>query len=138
MFVRLLALLAAIAALPVASGAEKNGRDASYIASVDSGGVQRVRIVGGEYFFKPSRIVVKVNVPVEFSVSREAGIVPHSLVIEAPQAGIAVDEDLSTEVVKITFTPTAAGTYPIYCKNKLLFFKSHRESGMEGILEVVP
>ena len=46
MFVRLLALLAAIAALPVASGAEKNGRDASYIASVDSGGVQRVRIVG--------------------------------------------------------------------------------------------
>jgi plastocyanin domain-containing protein len=121
----------------VVAGAEKNGRD-TYIASVDSDGVQRVRIVGGDYFFKPYRVVVKVNVPVEFSVSREAGIVPHSLVIKAPEAGIAVDEDLSTEIRKITFTPTAPGTYPIYCKNKLLFFKSHRERGMEGILEVVP
>ena len=121
----------------VVAGAEKNGKD-SYVASVDSDGVQRVRIVGGEYFFKPHHITVKVNVPVEFSVSREAGIVPHSLVIEAPQAGIAVDEDLSTEVRKFTFTPTAPGTYPMYCKNKLLFFKSHRERGMEGIFEVVP
>ncbi len=121
----------------VAAGAEENGTDA-YIASVDNDGVQRVRILGGEYFFKPRRIVVKVNIPVEFSVSREAGIVPHSLVIGAPQAGIAVDEDLSTEVRKLTFTPTAPGTYPMYCKNKLLFFKSHRERGMEGILEVVP
>jgi len=42
------------------------------------------------------------------------------------------------EVWKITITPTAAATYPIYCKNRLLFFKSHRERGMEGILEVVP
>lgn len=109
-----------------------------YVAMPDAGGVQRVRIVGGEYFFKPNRVVVKVNVPVEFSASREAGIVPHSLVIRAPEAGIAVDEDLPTEIKKITFTPTTPGIYPIYCKNKLLFFKSHREKGMEGILEVVP
>lgn len=121
----------------VVVGAEKNVDDA-YVATVDSDGVQRVRIVGGEYFFKPNRIMVKVNVLVEFSVSREAGVVPHSLVIEAPAAGIAVDEDLSTEVRKLTFTPTARGTHLIYCKNKLLFFKSHRERGMEGILEVVP
>jgi len=119
------------------AAAEKNGKD-SYIASVDRDGVQRVRIVGGEYFFKPNRIVVKANVPVELSASRESGIVPHSLVIQAPEAGITVDEDLSTEVRKATFTPTVAETYPIYCKNKLLFFKSHRERGMEGALEVVP
>lgn len=121
----------------VVAGAEKNGKD-SYVASVDRDGVQRARIVGGDYFFKPYRVVVKVNVPVEFSVSREAGSVPHTLVIQAPQAGIAVDEDLSTEVRKVTFTPTAPGTYPFYCRNKLLFFKSHRERGQEGILEVVP
>lgn len=119
------------------AAAEKNGKD-SHVASVDSDGVQRVRIVGGDYFFKPYRVVVKVNVPVEFSVSREAGSLPHTLVIEAPQAGMTVDEDLSTEVKKITFTPTAPGTYPFYCRNKLLFFKSHRERGQEGILEVVP
>jgi len=119
-----------------AAGAEKNGKD-SYVASVDGDGVQRARIVGGDYFFKPYRVVVKVNVPVELSVSREAGSVPHTLVIQAPQAGITVDEDLATEVKKITFTPTAPGTYPFYCRNKFLFFKSHRERGQEGILEVV-
>jgi len=57
---------------------------------------------------------------------------------KAPEAGITVDEDLPTEVRKITITPSAAGAYPIYCKNRLLFFKGHRERGMEGILEVVP
>lgn len=109
-----------------------------YVAKVDPDGVQRVRIVGGGYFFKPYHIIVKVNVPVELSASREAGIVPHNLVIKAPEAGIAVEEDLATDIKKITFTATAVGKYPLYCSNKLLFFASHRERGMEGVLEVVP
>lgn len=109
-----------------------------HVAKVDPDGVQRVRIVGGGYFFKPYHIIVKVNVPVELSASREAGIVPHNLVIKAPEAGIAVEEDLATDIKKIAFTATAVGKYPFYCSNKLLFFASHRERGMEGVLEVVP
>lgn len=81
---------------------------------------------------------MKVNVPVELWASREAGVVPHNLVIKAPEAGIAVDEELTTEIKKIGFTATAVGKYPFYCSNKLLFLASHRERGMEGILEVVP
>jgi plastocyanin len=46
-------------------------------------------------------------------------------------------EDLAAEPKAVTFTPTAVGKYPFYCRNKLLFFKSHREKGMEGVLEVV-
>ena len=109
-----------------------------YVAKVDPDGVQRVRIEGGGYFFKPNHIVVKVNVPVELLASREGGIVPHNLVIKAPEAGIAVEEDLATDIKKIAFTATAVGKYPFYCSNKLLFFASHRERGMEGVLEVVP
>lgn len=109
-----------------------------YVAKVDQDGVQRLRIVGGGYFFKPYHIIVKVNVPVELLASREAGIVPHNLVIKAPEAGIAVEEDLATDIKKIAFTATAVGKYPLYCGNKLLFFASHRERGMEGVLEVVP
>ncbi len=109
-----------------------------YVAKVDPDGVQRVRLEGGGYFFKPNHIVIKVNVPVELLASREAGIVPHNLVIKAPEAGIAVEEELAAEPKKITFTATAAGKYPFYCSNKLLFFASHRERGMEGVLEVVP
>ena len=123
-------------AIPAAALAQEQKE--VYVAKVDPDGVQRVRIVGGGYFFKPHRIVVKVNVPVEFLASREAGIVPHNLIIQAPQAGVAVEADLATEPKKIVFTATAVGQYPIYCGKKLLFFESHREKGMEGLLEVVP
>jgi plastocyanin domain-containing protein len=107
-----------------------------YQATVASDGVQHVSLLGGNYFFRPQRIIVKVNVPVELAVSLEQGMTPHTLVITAPEAGITVDEKLSTEVKKIRFTPTAAGTYPFYCSNKLLFFESHRQKGMAGVLEV--
>ena len=109
-----------------------------YVAEVDPDGVQRVRLEGGGYFFKPRHIVVKVNVPVELLASREAGVVPHDLVIKAPEAGISVDEELAAEPKKITFTASALGKFPFYCGKKLLFFASHRERGMEGVLEVVP
>jgi plastocyanin len=108
-----------------------------YRAAVDSDGVQRVHIVGGDYYFSPNHIIVKVGVPAEFIMRRETALVPHSLVLKSPEAGIAIDEDLAAEPKAVTFTPTAVGKYPFYCRNKLLFFKSHREKGMEGVLEVV-
>lgn len=110
----------------------------AFPADIAADGVQHVRIESGGYFFKPDRVVVKVNVPVALSVSMEKGIIPHTLVIQAPEAGIAVDESLSSEAKTIRFTPTAVGSFPIYCKNKLLFFESHREKGMAGVLEVIP
>jgi len=108
-----------------------------YRAVIDSDGVQRVRVVGGSYFFRPNHIIVKVKTPVELSASLEPGIAPHTLVLDAIEAGVAIDEKLSTDPKAIVFTAAAVGKYGFYCKNKLLFFKSHRENGMEGILEVV-
>lgn len=108
-----------------------------YQATIAADGVQHVRVEGGGYFFKPDRVIVKVNVPVELTVSVEKGLVPHTLVIQSPEAGMTVDESVSSDAKNIRFTPTAVGKYPFYCKNKLLFFKSHREKGMEGVLEVV-
>lgn len=106
-----------------------------YKAAIDADGIQRVEILAGKYFFKPNHIIVKVNVPVEIKVKKEAGIVPHSFVIK-PDAGIDIDESLSTEPKVIKFTPKKVGKYQFYCDQKLLFFKSHREEGMEGIIEV--
>jgi len=108
-----------------------------YKSTIAADGVQHVRIQGGSYFFRPSHVIVRVNVPVEFAVSVDSGVVPHSFVIQAPEAGIRVDESLSPATKVIRFTPTTAGKYPFYCNNKLLFFKSHREKGMEGLLDVV-
>lgn len=106
-------------------------------ATVSEDGIQHVSIEGGSYYFKPSHVIVKVNVPVELTVSVVKGVIPHTLVIQSTAANISVDERLSSEPKTIRFTPTAKGSYPFYCKNKLLFLKSHREKGMEGVLEVV-
>ncbi len=106
-------------------------------AVIGGDGIQRVEVLGGGYFFDPDHIIVKVNVPVELTVRKESGFIPHNIVVKAPEAGIAFDEGLSTDPKVIRFTPTKTGSYPIYCSKKLLFFESHREKGMEGVLEVV-
>jgi plastocyanin domain-containing protein len=106
----------------------------AYTAKADPDGVQRVRVMAGNYFFKPNHIIVKANVPVELLASREAGMVPHDLVID--EAG--VKQELSTEPARISFTPRKAGRYVIYCSKKPPVMASHRERGMEGVLEVVP
>ncbi|MEK7197104.1 MAG: quinol oxidase, partial [Nitrospirota bacterium] len=90
-----------------------------------------------EYFFEPYHIIVKINMPVELTVRKKPGIVPHDIIVNAPEAGINFKEDLSKESKVIRFTPKKTGKYPVYCSKKLLFFKSHKERGMEGLLEVV-
>ena len=108
----------------------------AFIASIDQDGVQKVEIIAGSYYFDPDYIIVKVNVPVEIKIKKETGITPHNIVITAPDAGIDFAEDLSKEPKIIRFTPLKTGKYPFYCDKRFLFFKSHRERGMEGILEV--
>lgn len=108
-----------------------------YRTAVGVDGVQHVKILAGDYFFRPKHIIVKVNVPVMLVARVEPGIIPHGLVLKAHKANISINEDLSRESHTFTFTPTAPGKYAFYCPNKLLFFKSHREHGMEGVLEVV-
>jgi plastocyanin len=112
------------------------GDQKRFVATVDQDGVQRVEIIGGDYYFNPNDIVLKVNVPVELKIRKEGGITPHNIVIKAPEAGMNIDEQISTEPKIIKFTPTKTGKFPFYCDKKLLFFKSHRERGMEGIIEV--
>ncbi|MDP2057249.1 MAG: hypothetical protein Q8K35_05775, partial [Thiobacillus sp.] len=71
--------------------------EAAYRATIVADGMQHVRIEGGAYFFKPNRVIVKSNVPVELTVSVSRSLIPHSFVIQAPEAGIAVDESLSSQ-----------------------------------------
>jgi plastocyanin len=120
------------------SGGFAQDQKEAHLAKADQDGVQRVRVVGGSYFFKPSHIIVKLNVPVELVASREAGVAPHNLVIAAQEAGVVVEEALGSDAKKIAFTATKVGNYPFYCSKKLPFLASHRERGMEGVLEVVP
>jgi plastocyanin domain-containing protein len=107
-----------------------------YIATIDADGVQRVHMTGGEYYFDPNVVVVKVNVPVELHVKKAGGVAPHDIVLKAPEAGIDFAESLDSNVKIISFTPTKAGAYPFECTQQFLFFKSHKDQGMHGVLEV--
>ncbi|MGO9612749.1 MAG: cupredoxin domain-containing protein [Dissulfurispiraceae bacterium] len=129
----LLAIIPMLFTLPT-EGAE----GVPFIATIEPDGVQRVTVLAGEYFFKPNHIVVKAAVPVEITIKKEPSVAPHDFVIKVPEAGIDILESLSTEPKVIRFTPSKPGSYPFYCDKKLLFFKSHRAQGMEGVLEVRP
>ena len=126
-------VLLAVLIATQAGAAEQEKR---FVAKVDSDGIQRVDILGGSYFFDPNYIIVKVNIPVEFRIRKEAGYTPHNFILKAQEAGIVISQDLGKEPAIIKFTPTKPGTYEYYCGKKLLFFKSHKEKGMVGTLEV--
>jgi len=120
------------------SGEHKPMVQHSQTVSTDRDGVQRVTVLAGSYFFKPNHIIVKADTPVEIVASREAGMVPHDLVIQAPDGTTLLQQELATEPRKISFTPRKPGKYPMYCSKKPPLLASHRQRGMEGILEVVP
>lgn len=113
--------------------------DKPFVANIGPDGVQKVEIVGGSYFFKPDYISVKANVPVELSIRKEGGLIPHDFVLSAPNAGIDVRVDLSSEPRKVRFTPTKPGKYEFTCDKKSPFSsETHADKGMKGILEVTP
>ena len=114
-----------------------SGQEKVYKATIDTDGVQRIEIIADSYYFDPNHIIVKINTPVEFKVKKTGIIVPHNIVMAEPDAGITFREDLSRESKIIKFTPKKGGKFKFYCDKKLLFFESHREKGMEAILEVV-
>lgn len=119
----------------------KEIKEKRVVATVDADGVQRVKILGGEYYFDPNYIVVRMNIPVELIVTRQSGWIPipHNILIKAPEAGIDFNEAMETTPKTIRFTPAKAGKYPIICDKRFLyFFTKHSDKGMEGVLEVVP
>ncbi len=135
LIMRTLGFILAVVFLACMAFAAENQKKV-YRAVVDNDGVQRVTVLAGSFYFDPDYIVVKGNIPVEVTIKKEAEITPHDFIIDAPDAGLTIKETLSSDPKVIKFTATKAGKYPFYCDKKLLLFKSHRERGMEGTLEV--
>jgi plastocyanin len=100
-------------------------------------GVQRATVEADSYSFTPSHLVVKAGVPVELTFKSLTIFVPHNVVLDDPRLGVSIREEVPAgETVTVKFTPMVMGSFSIYCDKKLLFFKSHREKGMEAVLEV--
>lgn len=126
------------ASVPVpGSAAESSETAASVVVPVDSDGVQRVTIVVDSYSYTPSHLQVEIGKPVELVLNSVTIITPHNFVLKEPAAGLMIEEDVPAgKGAIVRFTPTQRGLFKFYCDKKLLFFKSHRDKGMEGLLDV--
>jgi plastocyanin len=103
---------------------------------VGEDGVQRGTVTLDD-FYHPSHLIVRAGKPVELLLKSLTTITPHNFLLKEPDAGLNVEEEVGAgKTVTVKFTPTKPGTYTFYCDKQLLFFKSHREKGMEGRLEV--
>jgi plastocyanin len=103
----------------------------------DGQGLQRATITMDSYSYSPNELSVQAGKPVELTLQNAATFIPHSFVLEDPASGLDVRAEVSAgESQTIRFIPTRTGTFAFYCEKKLLFFKSHRERGQEGRLEV--
>lgn len=139
--IALLALVLGLAAALPAGAADPapatDPAEAPVTATLDADGVQRLTMTMGSYFYRPRHVIVTAGKPVEIALTAEEGFVPHDIVIDDPASGIALEEAVrggKTEVLR--FTPEKPGTFAFYCSKKAPFSKSHRERGMEGVLEV--
>ncbi len=113
-----------------------SGQGKPFTAKINKEGVQVIEMTANDYYYAPRIITVKVNVPVEIQIIRKSKYVQHNIIIEAPDAGINVYDEATSELKVIKFTPTKTGKYFFYCDRKS-FFISHRWRGMEGLLKVV-
>ena len=96
-------------------------------------GVQRATITLDSYSYTPNHVIVEAGKPVELTLTSVTTITPHNFIIKE----LSVEQDVSAgKTVTIKFTPTQAGTFPIYCDKRLWPLPSHRDKGMEGKLEV--
>jgi plastocyanin len=107
------------------------------VAESGSDGVQRAKIVMDSYSYKPDHLVVQAGKPVELILMSVTTLTPHNFVLKEPAASLEVNQDVGAgKSGTVRFTPNQPGIFKFYCDKKLLFFKSHREKGMEGRLEV--
>jgi len=104
---------------------------------VAADGVQRARVTLDSYSYRPNHLIVEAGKPVELTLTSVTTITPHNFMIKDAAGNMLVEQDVSAgKTVAVTFTPTQPGTFPIYCDKRLWPMPSHRDKGMEGILEV--
>jgi plastocyanin len=103
----------------------------------DTDGVQRADVEADSYAFIPNHLTVNAGKPVELTFKSLTWVVPHNVIIDDPRSGLNIREEIPAgKSLTLTFIPTVPGSFAIYCDKKLPFFKSHREKGQEGVLEV--
>ncbi len=100
-------------------------------------GIQRVTIILDSYSYSPNHLVVESGKTVELTLTSVTTITPHNFIIKDSAGGLSVEQDVGAgKTVLVRFVPTQRGLFPFFCDKRLWPMPSHRDKGMEGVLEV--
>ncbi|TKB88919.1 MAG: quinol oxidase [Nitrospira sp.] len=107
------------------------------VVSISPDGVQRATVILDSYSYSPNHLVVESGTPVELTLTSRTTFIPHNFVMQELSAGISIEQDVGAgKTVIAKLVPTHPGLFPFFCDKRLWPMPSHRDKGMEGLLEV--
>ena len=128
-------LFLAVCVLVATTGCATSGLDRlpSLGVAEQSGSVQVLRLKVESNYFEPSRLIVKVGVPVRLILENGTLISGHDFSIFSPDAGLEIDSYVpARKQVTVQFLPRETGEFDFYCN-----IDDHAEKGGRGRLVVV-
>ncbi len=97
-------------------------------AAQDGQGVQRIDMDLGDYQFHPKTVSIAAGTSAELILTNRDLITPHNFIVEAPEAGMEVNLDVSAgESATIVLRPTRSGIYTFLRQAASVFRKPPRE-----------
>jgi heme/copper-type cytochrome/quinol oxidase subunit 2 len=110
---------------------------APIIVSISPDGVQRATVILDSYSYSPNHLVVESGKPVELTLTSRTTFIPHNFVLQELSPGLSIEQDVGAgKTVIVKGVPTHSGLFPFFCDKRLWPMSSHRDKGMEGLLEV--
>ncbi|HEX6727405.1 MAG TPA: cupredoxin domain-containing protein [Nitrospira sp.] len=127
-------ITAIVAVGQVAGGSEPG---LPIIVPISPDGVQRAKVILDSYSYSPNHLVVESGKEVELTLTSITMITPHNFIIKDSAGSLLIEQDVGAgKTVLATFVPTQPGLFPFFCDKRLWPMPSHRDKGMEGLLEV--
>lgn len=127
-----------IAAL-VAAGQAADGSEPGppIVVPISPDGVQRAKVILDSYSYSPNHLVVESGKEVELTLISITMMTPHNFIIKDSAGSLSIEQDVGAgKTVMAKFVPTQPGLFPFFCDKRLWPMPSHRDKGMEGLLEV--
>ena len=107
------------------------------VVPISPDGVQRATVVLDSYSYSPNHLVVESGKPVELTLTSRTTIIPHNFVMKELSAGLSIEQDVGAgKTIIAKLVPTQPGLFLFFCDKRLWPMPSHRDKGMEGLLEV--
>jgi heme/copper-type cytochrome/quinol oxidase subunit 2 len=134
---RTLAIVGLLTVTLVSIGHASDSLGSAIAVPISPDGVQRATVILDSYSYSPNHLVVENGKPVELTLTSITTITPHNFIIKDSTGSLSVEQDVGAgRTVMARFVPTQPGLFSFFCDKRLWPMRSHRDKGMEGLLEV--